>query len=143
MAKTKELSKYVWDKIVDLHKAGMGYKTIAKQLGTLDVWLRVKSIASVDTKVWSLIGNQGPDWNQANIIVNPSGPFQVVFQAIRGSGYEGDIAIDDVSVTKGKCKQENSVSNTVLIGGAPELCSLPLAASLTFALCSYLLLLYR
>ncbi len=32
MAKTKELSKYVRDKIVDLHKAGMGYKTIAKQL---------------------------------------------------------------------------------------------------------------
>ncbi|KAK3507021.1 hypothetical protein QTP70_000557 [Hemibagrus guttatus] len=33
MAKTKELSKDVRDKIVDLHKAGMGYKTIAKQLG--------------------------------------------------------------------------------------------------------------
>ncbi len=31
--KTKELSKDVRDKIVDLHKAGMGYKTIAKQLG--------------------------------------------------------------------------------------------------------------
>ncbi len=30
---TKELSKDVGDKIVDLHKAGMGYKTIAKQLG--------------------------------------------------------------------------------------------------------------
>ncbi len=33
MAKIKELSKDVRDKIVDLHKAGMGYKTIAKQLG--------------------------------------------------------------------------------------------------------------
>ncbi len=33
MAKTKELSKDVRDKIVDLHKAGMGYKTNAKQLG--------------------------------------------------------------------------------------------------------------
>ncbi len=33
MAKTKELSKDVRDKIVDLHKAGLGYKTIAKQLG--------------------------------------------------------------------------------------------------------------
>ncbi|KAL1253159.1 hypothetical protein QQF64_017852 [Cirrhinus molitorella] len=35
MAKTKELSKDVRDKIVDLHKAGMGYKTIAKQLAPL------------------------------------------------------------------------------------------------------------
>ncbi len=33
MAKTKELSKDVRDKIVDPHKAGMGYKTITKQLG--------------------------------------------------------------------------------------------------------------
>ncbi len=33
MVKTKELSKDVRDKIVDLHKSGMGYKTIAKQLG--------------------------------------------------------------------------------------------------------------
>ncbi len=33
MAKTKELSKDVRDKIVDLHKTGMGYKTITKQLG--------------------------------------------------------------------------------------------------------------
>ncbi|KAK3549402.1 hypothetical protein QTP86_001222 [Hemibagrus guttatus] len=33
MAKTKELSKDVGDKTVDLHKAGMGCKTIAKQLG--------------------------------------------------------------------------------------------------------------
>ena len=33
MAKTKELSMDVRDKIVDLHKAGMSYKTITKQLG--------------------------------------------------------------------------------------------------------------
>ncbi|XP_029622701.1 MAM domain-containing glycosylphosphatidylinositol anchor protein 1 [Salmo trutta] len=119
------------------------YHMKGKHIGSLNVWLRVKSIASVGDRVWTLDGNQGPDWIQANINVNPSGPFQVMFEAIRGSGYEGDIAIDDVSVTKGKCKQENSVSNTVLIGGAPGLRSLPLVASLTFALCSYLLLLYR
>src|SRR4029434_5330128 len=33
MGKTKELTKDVRDKILDLHKAGMGYKTIGKQLG--------------------------------------------------------------------------------------------------------------
>ncbi len=33
MAKNKKLSKDVRDKIVDLHKAEMCYKTIAKQLG--------------------------------------------------------------------------------------------------------------
>ncbi len=33
MAKTKELSKDVRDKIVEYHKAGMGYKIITKQFG--------------------------------------------------------------------------------------------------------------
>ena len=33
MAKTRELCKDIRDKIVDLHKAGMGYTTIGKQLG--------------------------------------------------------------------------------------------------------------
>ena len=33
MGKTTELSKDIRDKIVDLHKAGMGYKKISKQLG--------------------------------------------------------------------------------------------------------------
>ncbi len=33
MVKTKELFKDVRDKVVDLHKAGMGYKTTVKQLG--------------------------------------------------------------------------------------------------------------
>ena len=33
MGKTKELSKDIRHKIVDLHKAGMGYKKISKQLG--------------------------------------------------------------------------------------------------------------
>ena len=33
MGKTKEPSKDIRDKIVDLDKAGMGYKKISKQLG--------------------------------------------------------------------------------------------------------------
>ncbi len=33
MAKTKELSTDVRDKTVNLHKAGMGYKTTTKQFG--------------------------------------------------------------------------------------------------------------
>ena len=33
MGKTKELSKDIRDKILDLHKAGMGYKKISKELG--------------------------------------------------------------------------------------------------------------
>ena len=33
MTKTRELCKDIRDKIVDMHKVGMGYRTIGKQLG--------------------------------------------------------------------------------------------------------------
>lgn len=45
--------------------------------GTLNVLLRTKSIASVDTQVWSKSGPQGPGWRKAFIDFSPVGPFQV------------------------------------------------------------------
>ena len=58
MGKTKELSKYLRDMIVDLHKAGIGYKTIRKQLGEKEtvgaIILRWKKIK------WASLNNQSP-----------------------------------------------------------------------------------
>ncbi|KAK3552873.1 hypothetical protein QTP86_024776 [Hemibagrus guttatus] len=59
---TKELSKDVRDKIVDLHKAGMGYKTIAKQLDQVtdldfspfDDYLLATCSADETVKLWHL-----------------------------------------------------------------------------------------
>ncbi|KAM6942984.1 MAM domain-containing glycosylphosphatidylinositol anchor protein 1 [Xenentodon cancila] len=116
------------------------YHMKGKHIGTLNVLLRVRSIAPVDTVAWTKSGEQGLDWRKASIDISPTGPFQIVFEGIRGANFEGDIAIDDVSITIGKCKQENTVSNAVLIGGSH---SLPLASWLTFSLSFFLLLLYR
>ncbi len=55
MAKTKELSKDIKDKIVDLHKAGMDYKTIAKQL---------------DEKVMRTVGAIIRKWKKRIITIN-------------------------------------------------------------------------
>ncbi|CAG5853443.1 unnamed protein product, partial [Menidia menidia] len=78
---------------------------------TLNVLLRVRSIAAVDTVVWTKSGHQGPNWRKAFFDISPSGTFQIVFEGIRGPNFEGDIAIDDLSITKGKCKQENTLAN--------------------------------
>ncbi|KAK7912717.1 hypothetical protein WMY93_012928 [Mugilogobius chulae] len=116
------------------------YHMKGKHIGTLNVLLRVRSIASVDTVLWSKSGHQGPDWRKAFFDISPSGPFQIVFEGIRGPSFEGDIAIDDVSITLGKCKQENTVASAVLIGGSS---SLPLARWLTFGLSCFMWLLFR
>ncbi|KAK6300947.1 hypothetical protein J4Q44_G00290450 [Coregonus suidteri] len=55
MAKTKELSKDVRGKIVDLHKAGMGYKTIAKQLAEVYMCCCVLNTASGSTSVTTVL----------------------------------------------------------------------------------------
>nr|XP_023648898.1 MAM domain-containing glycosylphosphatidylinositol anchor protein 1 isoform X2 [Paramormyrops kingsleyae] len=119
------------------------YHMKGMHIGSLNILMRVKGIATVDTLLWSISGNQGPEWKQANVPVNPSGAFQVVFEGVRGTGYEGDIAIDDVSITTGKCKQDNTVSNTaVLLGGASHRWPLSPAQLLGCTLSAYLLL-YR
>lgn len=51
--------------------------------GTLNVLLRVRSIASVDSVVWTKSGHQGPDWKRALFDVSPSGPFQVTHLIFR------------------------------------------------------------
>ncbi|KAJ8356630.1 hypothetical protein SKAU_G00194240 [Synaphobranchus kaupii] len=51
MGKTKELSKDVRDKIVDLHKAGMGYKTIGKQLGEKETTISPRGLSMIMRKV--------------------------------------------------------------------------------------------
>jgi len=59
MGKTKELSKDLRDKIADLHQAGIGYKTISKQLGE-----KVTTVGAIirkwKEKKWTSINNQSP-----------------------------------------------------------------------------------
>lgn len=54
MGKTKELSKDVRDKVVELHKVGMGYKTISKKLNE-----KVTAVGAIIRK-----------WKKYNMTVN-------------------------------------------------------------------------
>ncbi|KAI4876250.1 hypothetical protein NFI96_009865 [Prochilodus magdalenae] len=57
MGKTKELSKNVRDKIIDLHRAGMGYRTLSKTPGEKET--TVSAIAAGTTVTKKTIGNTG------------------------------------------------------------------------------------
>ena len=73
MDKTKELSKDIRDKIVDLHKAGMGNKKISKQLGEklttvgaiIRKWKKHKVTANLPRKHIKVLEwpSQSPDLN--------------------------------------------------------------------------------
>ncbi|KAJ7404291.1 hypothetical protein WISP_146768 [Willisornis vidua] len=74
--------------------------------GSLNLLVRVRNKRAIDTQVWSLSGNRGNMWQQAHVPINPPGPFQLIFEGVRGTSYEGDIAIDDVTLKKGDCPRK-------------------------------------
>uniref|UniRef100_A0A1A8RUY0 MAM domain containing 1 n=2 Tax=Nothobranchius rachovii TaxID=451742 RepID=A0A1A8RUY0_9TELE len=80
------------------------YHMYGKHIGALNIFLRQKGQILTDSLVWSLSGNQGNHWRQARVNVHPSTAFQMVMEGVRGSGIEGDIAVDDVTIEEGKCK---------------------------------------
>ncbi|KAL7379804.1 hypothetical protein ABVT39_006146 [Epinephelus coioides] len=80
------------------------YHMYGKHIGALNVFLRQKGQTVTDTSVWSLSGNQGDRWRQAKVNIHPTAAFQMVMEGVRGAGIEGDIAIDDVTIEEGECK---------------------------------------
>uniref|UniRef100_A0A8C2ZDP4 MAM domain containing glycosylphosphatidylinositol anchor 2a n=1 Tax=Cyclopterus lumpus TaxID=8103 RepID=A0A8C2ZDP4_CYCLU len=74
------------------------YHMYGKHVGALNVFLRQKAQTVTDTSVWSLIGNQRDRWRQAKVNIHPTAAFQIVMEGVRGTGIEGDIAIDDVTI---------------------------------------------
>ncbi|KAG8123405.1 hypothetical protein E2320_018795 [Naja naja] len=80
------------------------------------------------TQALSLRGDKGNMWQQAHVPINPAGPFQkfktflslifffpqIIFEGVRGTGSEGDIAIDDVTLKK-VIVQESQLSQIKVI----------------------------
>uniref|UniRef100_A0A3B3DF11 MAM domain containing glycosylphosphatidylinositol anchor 2 n=1 Tax=Oryzias melastigma TaxID=30732 RepID=A0A3B3DF11_ORYME len=80
------------------------YHMYGKHIGTLNAFLKQKGLTTSEAPVWSLSGNQGDRWRQAKVSIHPTSSFQVILEGIRGPGIEGDIAIDDVTLEEGGCR---------------------------------------
>ena len=55
-------------------------------------------------RIWKRIGTQGNQWRngQANIR-GIKGIFNIEIEGVRGTSYQGDISLDDLILTNGKC----------------------------------------
>nr|KAG5710604.1 hypothetical protein BaRGS_013250 [Batillaria attramentaria] len=65
-----------------------------------------KSSSGTETQLWRLTGNQGQGWKMASVSVPPvadGGQTKVIIRASKKLGIEGDVAIDDISITTGQC----------------------------------------
>ncbi|KAK7455960.1 hypothetical protein BaRGS_00039408 [Batillaria attramentaria] len=69
--------------------------------------LRVKAVETtgmaISQVLWYRTGQLGLGWKEVSFTVDTNVPIRLQFEGERGSGTEGDIAIDDVTVTQGPC----------------------------------------
>ncbi|XP_074805204.1 MAM domain-containing glycosylphosphatidylinositol anchor protein 1 isoform X5 [Natator depressus] len=113
------------------------YHMYGKHIGSLNLLVRLRNKRAIDTQVWSLSGNRGNEWQQAHVPINPPGPFQIIFEGVRGTSYEGDIAIDDVTLKTGDCPRKPIGPNKAVAlpgNGVPTLHRSSLGGPLTFFL---------
>ncbi|XP_031559470.1 MAM and LDL-receptor class A domain-containing protein 1-like [Actinia tenebrosa] len=63
--------------------------------------------------IWSRSGPQGNEWLESKITFL-AGTYQLTFEAVRGSGFKSDIALDDIIFTDGPCVSKPSQRRTTM-----------------------------
>ncbi|CAH1231916.1 MALRD1 [Branchiostoma lanceolatum] len=100
-------------------------------IGTLNVYIRKQGI--LGTPVWTLTGNQGNVWTFAHAQLDGRNSFNVIFEAVRGNSFRGDIALDDVTVSD-ECAP---IATTVLPTTTPYHLSSPSCTFELSSICGY------
>lgn len=74
------------------------YSMFGSTINTLSVSLQPVNGNKSQT-IWTLSGNQGSGWKNAVVSLVSSVPYRLIIEAVAGSSYTGDIALDDLSLT--------------------------------------------
>lgn len=87
------------------------YHMYGGHVGTLNVYAQARGDAL--NVAWRAYGNQGDHWTNARLAIPKElarAGYQIAFEGITESGYQGDISIDDVSVNDGPCPSNEKVA---------------------------------
>ncbi|XP_030832892.1 MAM and LDL-receptor class A domain-containing protein 1 [Strongylocentrotus purpuratus] len=92
------------------------YHMYGTTVGELNVYLHNSSSTGLGSPIWWMAGNRGDLWRAGEAEINTPEDFQIYFEAVRGSNYASDIALDDIHIMSYGCsghhiiKKESSVS---------------------------------
>jgi hypothetical protein len=70
------------------------YHMYGANVGSLNLYLKLSRTL---IPIFQLSGNHGDVWYRQEVPIQTEGVFQLVFEGVVGNGFEGDIALDDVS----------------------------------------------
>nr|XP_039250166.1 uncharacterized protein LOC120327876 [Styela clava] len=71
--------------------------------------------------LWSKTSEQDDEpWLKGEVTFTPNNHFQLLFEGIRGSEYQSDIAIDSIVVRQGECKKKQCSKNELQCVGDSE-----------------------
>ena len=72
----------------------------------LNVYLRRQGV--LGSPVWTRRGEQGTDWEVAQVTLRSALSFQITFEGVTGYGVSGTASIDDIVVKPGACPGEGN-----------------------------------
>ena len=72
-------------------------------------------MSNTTSALWSLGGNQGNSWKNAQVTIHSAKTFRVSFEAVRGDSFESDIAIDDIEFVEKTCSIKPAQADPIFI----------------------------
>ena len=85
------------------------YHMKGRDVNTLNLLIKTKN--GTEYKIWSKSFNHGDKWLNAMVDIKIDTDYTMIFEALRGSSYLSDIAIDDVIFREGECPSKDYVLN--------------------------------
>lgn len=93
----------------DAHCLRLWYMLYGENIGSFSVYLVVNDERV--SEVFTDSGDRGKTWLEAQVTVRPNTSiYQLAFEGVRGDGYRGDIALDDVIIMQGSCDEDQEGS---------------------------------
>ena len=80
------------------------YHMYGEHIRTLNIYIRHSK--RKETILWSRTGTLDRKWYAGKVNFYSVSSTQIIFEGIRGKGYRGDIALDDIRLTNGACPGE-------------------------------------
>eukprot|EP00057_Strongylocentrotus_purpuratus_P018006 XP_011672480.1 PREDICTED: MAM and LDL-receptor class A domain-containing protein 2 [Strongylocentrotus purpuratus] len=80
------------------------FQMYGDQMGAFTVY---EEREGLELPVWQETEPRGPGWNQVHLHFTETGSYYIIFEGVRGNGFSGDIALDDITFHPGSCPTPN------------------------------------